>query len=78
MLTSIAGHVSLNLEGEGSSIRKVLALAKDQKAMMQSSYDFRRTATIQDAVRRPPPHADEDHSDIHVDEEWDDVRSNDI
>ena len=44
-LTTIASHVALNLEGEGSSIKKMLAFLKKQSKAVEQSYDFVRTAT---------------------------------
>jgi len=45
MLATIASHIALTLEGEGSSIRKILALCNDQVRKAKGSYDFVRTKT---------------------------------
>ncbi len=45
MFMNISSHVALTLEGEGSSIKKVLALSNDQRQMMKASTDFVRTKT---------------------------------
>jgi len=68
-LLNIAGHVALTLEGQGSSIKKVLALASDQRVIMQESKDFKRTATRQQAgpLMLQPENHDHDPEDA-----WDD------
>ncbi len=45
MMINIAAHVALNLEGEGSSIKKVLGFTKSSQKAMEQRYDFVRTKT---------------------------------
>ncbi|CAD7970509.1 unnamed protein product [Amoebophrya sp. A120] len=72
-LLNIAGHVALTLEGHGSSIKKVLALAQDQRQLMQDSKDFKRTATRQlsgPLMLQVEP--SEEDANLDHDDSWDD------
>merc|ERR1712194_775133 len=66
-LTNIASHVALTLEGEGSSIRKILAMNDDQRRVMKQSLDFVKTKTLQSGPIVP------DVTEDGVEDEWDDL-----
>ncbi|CAD7946348.1 unnamed protein product [Amoebophrya sp. A25] len=75
-LLNIAGHVALTLEGQGSSIRKVLALAAEQRQMVQESRDYKRTVTRQQSgplmVQIEPDEDEKNEDEIGEEDMWDD------
>ena len=73
VLTNIASHVALNIEGEGSSIRKILHFSRTQQQAVRQSSDYTRTATLQQVSMRGG--MEEEFEDISDRQEEDDPRA---
>ncbi len=63
VLTNIASHVALNIEGEGSSIRKILHFSRSQQQAVRQSSDYTRTASLQQTGATFQDDDDEDFAD---------------